>query len=354
MTLATLISHSQQERENWKYTDLAKLLKKPAAPRTANIAPALPDSFARFVFEDGIWQTERSRLGNLPASLLQGDAANGYRLILEGQTCLVTQPVEFLFLTTGKQAEISVPLTIELGANGRLTLIERHEGAGTIVMNVQINLQPQAKLVHCKIVKNQAAHLAMTQVDVADGAYYDNFALLCNGGVTRNEIHLRLNGKLAQGRLNGAMLLAGDSHADTTTHITHAAPHGTSRQLYKTVLADKAHGVFQGKIVVAPDAQKTDGHQLSRALLLSDQAEMDAKPQLEIYADDVKCSHGSTVGELDSDALFYLRSRGLSEAHARALLLEAFINEIADDIPVEECRTLVHAEVRRWLDDCSS
>ena len=294
--------------------------------------------------------------GDLPSTLLQGDPVAGYRMVLEGQTCLVTQPVELLFLSSGLKPETAVSLHVDLGANGRLTLIERHQasGSGTTIVDTKITLQPQAKLVHGKIVTaGSASHLATTYIDVAEGSYYDNFALIVGGHVTRNEIHMRLGGKMAQGRLNGAMLLAGTSHGDTTTHITHASPHGTSCQLYKTVLADKAHGVFQGKIVVAQDAQKTDGHQLSRALLLSDQAEMNAKPQLEIYADDVKCSHGSTVGELDAEALFYLRSRGLNETAARALLLEAFVGEIVDDIPTSEGRDMVRADIRTWLDERS-
>ena len=161
--------------------------------------------------------------------------------------------------------------------------------------------------------------LAQTQRDIAEGAYYDNFALIKGRKLVRNEIDVTLAGPLAQCALNGAMLLRGHEHADTTTRITHAAPHGSSRQVYKTVLGGQSRGVFQGKIIVAEGAQKTDGYQLSRALLLSDQAEMNAKPELEIHADDVKCSHGSTVGDLDADALFYLRARGLNETEARAL-----------------------------------
>ena len=183
----------------------------------------------------------------------------------------------------------------------------------------------------------------------APGAFYDNFTLIKGGRLTRNEIEVMLAGKLAQCTLNGAMLLRGHEHADTTTRITHAAPHGTSRELYKTVLAEQSHGVFQGKIIVAEGAQKTDGHQLSRALLLSDQAEMSAKPELEIYADDVKCSHGSTVGDLDASALFYLRARGLSEAEARRLLIQAFVGEIIDEIHMTEWREVCRAEVEEWL-----
>jgi len=144
------------------------------------------------------------------------------------------------------------------------------------------------------------------------------------------------------------MLLCGDDHIDTTTKVVHRAPQGTSRQVYKTVLDDKAHGVFQGKIAVEKGAQKTDGYQLSRALLLSDQAEMDAKPELEIFADDVKCSHGSAIGDLDENALFYLRSRGLNEDQARALLIEGFVSESLEDIKIDAWRDLFQTELKEW------
>jgi FeS assembly protein SufD len=400
--LTKIVERSKRERENWKYTDIAAILSR--HPRgsgnpvtAASVAGkshtahrhAPPDSRlrgndgkgeigAQLVFTDGILQPEQSRFGDLPKDILQGDAASGYRLKLEGQTCLVTQPVELLF-TGAASSEIATKLSIELGASGRLTLIEKHvpyesrlvsigeekygipgsrsarpgmTGNSIRVMETEITLHPQAKLVHGKLVKGgeRSAHLALTKVKAAEGAYYDSFALIHGGRLTRNEIEVTLAGKLAQCALNGAMLLRGREHADTTTRITHAAPDGSSRQVYKTVLAEQSHGVFQGKIIVAPDAQKTDGYQLSRALLLSDQAEMNAKPELEIHADDVKCSHGSTVGDLDADALFYLRARGLSEETARALLIRAFIGEIVDDIRVPEWRDICRAEVEEWLD----
>ncbi|MDX2028200.1 MAG: Fe-S cluster assembly protein SufD [Alphaproteobacteria bacterium] len=360
MSLASVIERSHREKESWRYTNVAALLAdlKATTPvnapsRREEISPHAP----RFVFVNGIWQAEQSQLGDLPPGIMQGDAKQGYRLTLAGQTCLVTSPVELLFITDKPQAETGTKLHIELGQSGRLTLIERHEapaGETVHVMETEITLQPQAKLVHGKIIKGgAAAHLAMTKVHVAEGAFYDNFALIKGGRLTRNEIEAVLAGKLAQCTLNGAMLLRGREHADTTTRITHAAPHGTSREVYKTVLAGQARGVFQGKIIVAEGAQKTDGHQLSRALLLSDQAEMDAKPELEIYADDVKCSHGSTVGDLDPSALFYLRARGLNEHEARGLLIHAFVDEILDEIHVPEWRDLCRAEVEGWLDEQS-
>jgi len=162
------------------------------------------------------------------------------------------------------------------------------------------------------------------------------------------EVHARLGGPGATAHLNAAQLLGGAQHGDFTTVVTHDAPHCVSRQTVKNVLAGRARGVFQGKIEVARDAQKTDGYQMNQALLLSPNAEVDSKPQLEIYADDVKCSHGATVGELDAEQLFYLRSRGIGEAEARAMLVRAFLAEAFDPIVHEAGRAALEAAVAGW------
>ncbi|MDR3450935.1 MAG: Fe-S cluster assembly protein SufD [Alphaproteobacteria bacterium] len=347
MSVATLLQRSRRDREDWKYTDLEALLASAPQARKQSM-PAPVEGQARLVFVNGIFENKKSQFGAIPSCILMGEAETGYKLTLGEHTCLVAQPVEMVFITDDKApAEIDVKLSIDIGANGRLTLLERHQGAVVTVLDTDIHLHAHAKFVHGKIVSG-GAHLATSAVTVEGGAYYNNFALIRGGQPARNEIEVNLVGPEAQATLNGAMLLRGTEHADTTTRITHKAPQCASRQIYKTVLADKARGVFQGKIIVAPDAQKTDGYQLSRALLLSDQAEMDAKPELEIYADDVKCSHGSAIGDLDEDAMFYLRARGLSENEARALLIEAFIGESFDEVPVEEWRALFRAEMEGW------
>jgi len=360
--LTKILERSRSEKESWRYTDIEKILKNsPSFPRRRE--SILPDgkmdprlrggddakNQVRFVFTDGVLQKDKSRFGDLPENIMSGDREKGYCLRLEGKTCLVTSPVELLF-TSEKAQESAVKLRIELGESGRLTLIERHESESLHVMESEISLAKQAKLVHGKIVLGRAgAHIANTKVRVEEGAFYDNFALLKGGALVRNEIDVTLNGKMAQCALNGAMLAKDHDHLDTATRITHAAPFGTSREFYKSVLADSSRAVFQGKILVAKDAQKTDGHQLSRALLLSEQAEMDAKPELEIYADDVKCSHGSTVGDLDEAAMFYLRARGIGEHEARALLIEAFIGEILNEIRAPEILDACRAEVEGYL-----
>jgi Fe-S cluster assembly protein SufD len=166
--------------------------------------------------------------------------------------------------------------------------------------------------------------------------------------LSRTEVHANLVGAGAIAHLNAAQLLTGTQHADFTSVVGHLAPHGTSRQTVKNVLAGRSRGVFQGKIEVARQAQKTDGYQMNQALLLSPDAEVDSKPELEIFADDVKCSHGATVGELDAEQMFYLRSRGVPDAEARAMLVRAFLVEALDAVTDETIRSRLESAVEAW------
>ena len=208
-------------------------------------------------------------------------------------------------------------------------------------------------LRHYKLQNEHPAayHIAASRVAAAAGSTYESFVLQLGGRLARNEIAVRFDGPGAECRLDGAYLLRGIQHADNTTLLDHAAPRCTSRELYKGVIDDQARGVFQGKILVRRDAQKTDGHQLNKTLLLSRAAEIDTKPELEIYADDVKCSHGATAGELDEDALFYLESRGIDPATAQAMLVEAFVAEPVERIAHPGARDAFAAMVAGWLAD---
>ena len=166
-------------------------------------------------------------------------------------------------------------------------------------------------------------------------------------------MHARLVGPQAHVAINAAQLLRGTQHSDFTTVVTHEAPNCASRQTVKHVLGGHARGVFQGKIEVARAAQKTDGYQMNQALLLSPDAEIDCKPQLEIFADDVKCSHGATVGELDADQMFYIVSRGIPQAEARAILVRAFLGEALDMIADESARGLLDRVIEDWWKDAA-
>ena len=350
MSLASFINRSQQEREDWRYTDLKALLAKPR-PTLAVNANLKSDSgdHPRLVFVDGVFESKQSRFGAIPSCILMGDSETGYKLTLGEHTCLVAQPIEMIFANSAHAPqEVNIKLTIEIGANGRLTLLKNHLPSAVVTtLECDVHLFEHAKFVHGRILSG-GAHVALTNVRAEAGAYYNNFSLIRGAHPVRSEINVELCGPEAQAALNGVMMLRGNEHADTTTRIFHKAPHCASRQIYKTVLDEKARGVFQGKIIVAEGAQKTDGYQLSRALLLSDQAEMDAKPELEIYADDVKCSHGSTIGDIDENAMFYLRARGLSEAQARALLISAFTIEMLDEVQISSWRDVFRAEIEGW------
>ncbi|MBO6785184.1 MAG: Fe-S cluster assembly protein SufD, partial [Alphaproteobacteria bacterium] len=194
-----------------------------------------------------------------------------------------------------------------------------------------------------------SVHLSGAAVEIGANAVYDSFVLQSGAAVGRSEIRAYLNGSGGDCRLDGVYLATDRQVLDNTTYVEHIAPECRSRQVYKGVLDGQSRGVFQGKVHVVRDAQQTDGHQLSRALLLSPRAEIDVRPELEIYADDVKCSHGATAGELDEDLLFYLLSRGIPRTQARRMLIEAFLAEAIEEIPVPQVAEDFTTHLRQWL-----
>jgi Fe-S cluster assembly protein SufD len=239
--------------------------------------------------------------------------------------------------------------SISLARGARLTVVEVAIGEGVYLHNPvsEITVGADAHLTHVRLQDEatDAFHLAVIYADVAARGTYDSFSLVLGGRLTRTEIHARLGGAGGMVHLNAAQLLRGVQHADFTTVVAHDAPSCASRQTVKNVLAGHARGVFQGRIEVARIAQKTDGYQMNQALLLSPDAEIDSKPELEIFADDVKCSHGATVGELDAEQLFYLRSRGVPEDEARSILVRAFLAEAMAGITHEQARAALERAV---------
>lgn len=233
-------------------------------------------------------------------------------------------------------------VTLEEGAS--LVLISIQAGRGRYLHNpvLEVRVGEHASLKHITLQKEgeAAACLATTYADVAGRGTYDSFVLGIGGALSRQEIHARLSAPHATVHVNGAQRLAARQIGDITSVVTHAAPDCISRQTVRNVLDGHARGVFQGKVYVDRVAQKTDGYQMNQALLLSETAEIDAKPELEIYADDVKCSHGATVGALDEDQLFYLRSRGVPDAEARQILIHAFMDEALALVEDETARAL--------------
>jgi Fe-S cluster assembly protein SufD len=291
------------------------------------------------------------------AALATGLLDDGVVVRIAAGTVL-EQPIHIvsLVVTPGDGPVMVQPrLLIEVGADAVVTVIESHSalpGVETLTLPVaEVTLGRGAKLTHVKIRDDHspAFHVASRQVTVEQGASYDAFALSMGGLTARDEIHVDLVGPHAQARVNGAYACCGYQHMDTTICITHTATDCRSEQTYKGVMDDHGRGVFQGRTIVTRGAQKTDGHQLHKALLLAPTAEVNVKPELTIYADDVSCSHGAACGELDEEALFYLQARGLDEDTARSLLIEGFLDEVVDTIEAEPLRDLLSGMVHQWL-----
>ena len=273
-----------------------------------------------------------------------------------GKGVKLDRPVHFIHLSAGDRPLASSLRHLVLLEDGaELSLIESY--VSTAKSPVQTNVTTElrvaasARLRHYKMSGENSGtqHLASTMVDLARGADYLAVTFADGGAVSRHQTFLRFGGDGARAHFYGAQLLKDRQHCDMTLVIDHDAVGCESREHVKAVLADQAQGVFQAKVIVRRDAQKTDGRQMAQALLLSDAAEFDAKPELEIYADDVKCNHGATSGALDEDLMFYLRARGIPEDEARSLLVQAFIGEILDQVAHEGLREALTARAVSWL-----
>lgn len=257
------------------------------------------------------------------------------------------KPIHLLFVTTAKgQGRISQPRNfILLGPGARSKVIESYvslvsEPYFTNTVS-EIVLEEDARLEHYKIQAEDenAFHIASTRVQLEKRSLFESFSLAVGSRIARNALRVKLDGEESECLLTGLYLTREGQHMDSHTLIEHAKPEGRSHQLYKGILQGRSRGVFSGKIIVHKNAQKTDAHQVNKNLLLSDSATVDTKPQLEIFADDVKCTHGAAVGQLDPDAIFYLKSRGMDEASARNLLTKAFANEVIDSVMLPELRS---------------
>ncbi|MDE2005849.1 MAG: Fe-S cluster assembly protein SufD [Rhodospirillales bacterium] len=365
--------------EAWKYTPLRALAETgfvetlSVAETDAAVLPRLAEN--RLVFLDGRFRAELSEavpgivswfaaepeFGTLArperdplVALNTMLAQDGARIeVPDGFDAGVVQIASHSAAPVGTAMACHPRHLIRLGAGARLVLLETIAGTGRYLHNpvTEIVLGSGAELVHVRLQEEGAEsfHLATLYAALEDGARYEGFTLNLGARLARTEIHACLAGPGAHAGLHAAQLLGGVRHADVTTVVRHEAPRGTSRQAVRSVLTGRARGVFQGRIEVARAAQKTDGYQMSQALLLSDEAEIDTKPELEIFADDVKCSHGATVGALDPDQLFYLRARGVAEREARAILVRAFLDETLAEVAHDGARAALDEAIgRAW------
>ena len=293
-----------------------------------------------------------SSLGQLNAAFM-GDGA----VIRVAANAQPERPVHLLFLAhpDKEPAGVHPRNLIHAGEGAKLTVIESYAGLsdGPYWTNAitHVTAEKGAAIQHFKFQAEGAGafHIAATDVDLHEDAAYTNFVMSLGGILTRNEIRARYCGERVHCALKGVSLARGRQHVDTTTSVDHLNPRGVTVETYKGIVDDRARSVFRGKIRVAPGAQKTNAYQLNQNLLLSDRAQADSKPELEIFADDVKCGHGSTVGDIDAEALFYLRARGLEERDARTLLIEAFLGQLIDDIEIGPVRAMARKAFTGWL-----
>jgi len=276
------------------------------------------------------------------AALNTASATEGVVIQVTGQA----EPIHLHYQQIGDGATLLHHL-IRVEAGASLTVIETGWASNTVL---EVDVATGGAFHH---VRSQTGARAPTATHVfarvGEGAQFKSFTLTADGDLTRNEVVMDLAGSEASGHIAGAVLGQGQSHSDNTVFVTHTAAHCESRQVFKNVLGGTARGIFQGKIFVREAAQKTDGYQISQAVLLNEGAEFSAKPELEIYADDVACSHGSTTGALDPTAMFCLRSRGVPKPEAEAMLIAAFADEAIEEIADDHLADLMRDEVQAWM-----
>jgi Fe-S cluster assembly protein SufD len=385
--------------EEFKYTDLRNTLREVAPPATAlsvvdaRAAVANAHAFmgvaaARLAIVNGHVSPEASALGELPAgvellSFAEASASahpvlaqlapvaaardnplyqlntafmtDGAVIRIAARTA-VEQPIHLAFLAAGGSAVSTATRTLVVVEEGAsVTLLESHESPNLIGFQandvVEFVVGNGASVRHVRLNAEGRETIALSTLTAKLGAdvSFDSLNAVVGGDTSRHQVYVAFEGEHSLARINGATMIKGRQHADSTLVVDHQAPHCGSRELFKTVIDDEATGVFQGKIVVRPEAQKTDGRMMSASLLLSEWATMNNKPELEIFADDVQCGHGATNGALDEDLLFYLMARGLPRAEAESLLVQAFVGEAIETVENESVREALIATVEAWL-----
>lgn len=323
--------------ERWKYTNIPRALKDMA------LAPATLG-----------WGTDVSLLSRDAPGAAQYKDTQLWDLNSESTKDIRIVTSNDDIAVDAKDGQLLSPrLVIHVKDGQDVTIVERQTGTGAYWKNqvTQIVLGKNARLHHIRLFDEAvgAVNTSFVHVTIDRDSSYFGFSFIEGAGVIRNQIHAEIQGENAHAQVSGINLLTGKQHADTTITIEHQAPNCTSNQTYKSVLADSAHCVFQGKVHVHQIAQKTDGYQLSNALILSPGAEMDTKPELEIYADDVKCSHGATTGKLDEEPLFYMRARGIPERVARALLIQSFCAPAMELVNDADVCAQLEGRIETWL-----
>ncbi len=373
--------------ENWKFTNLASLPNYDYLPANSNVSDAnntrLLENSIKIELVDGVFKScadfdisglkivslkselendpkwieeylvNIGNLGDNPMMALNTAYINDGFVIKTDSGIKVDRPIEIIISSSTGNANYPRNIIL-LEESSNLVIFERYLGEGEYINNsvTEIIVKDNANLGHYRIQAEDlnAYHVAMTSLTIAKSAKYDGFTLTTGAKLSRNEIYTKMIDADSSCNLNGIYMVQAKQHADTTILVEHFEPNCVSKQNYKGLIDDHAKGVFQGKIKVNRKAQLTDGYQLNNALLLSDNAEINVKPELEIYADDVKCSHGATSGALDETGLFYLTSRGINPTDARKMIIKSFISTVIEDIEFDELKSILSLETDKWLD----
>jgi Fe-S cluster assembly protein SufD len=385
--------------EDWKYTDLRALMREvlplAATPDAAALKRAAAtvkryaiEGVRRLVLVDGVFAPDLSDLNNLEDGLSlrtlrevleAGDSSLQARLLTPDNSDSMialnrAMMTDGLVIEVADGAALATPLHIvhvasaaqpaamftrsllKIGRNAGATLVESYIAADDaksyqVHDALVLSIDDGARLDHVRLVEDsrEAFNISSSVVTLGAHAHFNTFAMTSGAHVSRYQAVIACAGEGSRVETNGVNLLNGRQHADTTLFLDHAVPNCASREIFRAVVDDRGHSVFQGRIIVRPKAQKTDAKMMTRALLLSDEAEADNKPELEIFADDVTCGHGATTGALDESLLFYLRARGLSENEAQALLIQAFVGEAIEQIANDDLRELAISAAQRWL-----
>ncbi len=350
--------------ENWRWTDVSALLEADLVAASARVTARVPAGATATPIREALAE-DGARLepflGRLADPKAHGFVALSTAAFDSGVVVEIEpgaelrEPIEIeISREGGSPTPFSLPRVLVLaGAESRAVVIERHYGGGAYASLPveEIVLKRGAVLAHVRVQRDSpdAWHVATLAVRQEAASRFTSFSLALGARLARVDLQSVLAGEQAECRLLGLYLGNGSQLLDHHTEIDHAVAFTRSREIYKGILDGRARGVFRGKVHVRPHAQKIDADQTSRSLLLSDDAVASTKPQLEIYANDVKCSHGATIGQLSEEALFYLRTRGIGRAEARALLTFGFASEIVSELPTPELRREIEDFVLAWL-----
>ena len=383
--------------EEWRFTDLSPLLKVNFQKPEVNVDLAesavaelsLPEAPIRLVFVNGVYAPNLSSVTNLPEGLVVGNLAQlpvthrskvgqylaqpqgvtdvftslntagltDAAVVWVAKNTVVETPIHLLFLSVANEsATINQPRCLVVAQSGsQVSLVEdylnRKDAKEEVYFTnavTEIFLEQNAQVSHTRIQRESEAafHIGKSAIAQARDSRYTCNAISLGAKLSRHNLEVLQTGEQTETTLNGLTVIAGEQLADTHSLMAYTKPYGTSNQLHKCIVADKAHAVFNGRVFVPQAAQLTNAGQLNRNLLLSPKARVDTKPQLEITADNVKCSHGATVGQLEADEIFYLQSRGLNQADARNLLIDAFAAEILNQVPIASLSQQLSQSVR--------